>query len=320
MNNFKITVAITTYNRNDFLKEAIQSILQQTHQDFHILIGNDYTEYNMNFDNLGIKKDDRIMFFNHSKSLGEFSNMNFLLDKSKTKWFTWLADDDLMHKNFLSVMIKNIKKNPSIVASYSSYSQGVNYDCNKLVNLEKNIEKLNFKSFINKYSNNHISLIGCYGVIKTSVLKKIGGHPKLGNSFGPYSDSLLPILISSEGTILWQNIKLVFLRTHKDSISVKSTNLSAYNTAENEFLMKIQELINVNNFSNAFRNFIIYKLIIWFSHNSANVLKRNIKINFFQKLKIFFYKKFFIDIKHISIKFKLIYTIKILYLAYRIYK
>ena len=38
MNNFKITIAITTYNRNDFLKEAIQSILQQTHQDFHILI------------------------------------------------------------------------------------------------------------------------------------------------------------------------------------------------------------------------------------------------------------------------------------------
>lgn len=320
MSNFKITIAITTYNRNDFLKEAINSILKQTYQNFQILIGNDYTDYNINFKNLKIPKDDRILFFNHSKSLGEFSNMNFLLNKSKTEWFTWLADDDLMHKNFLSVMINNIKNNPFIVASYSSYSQGVNYDCNKLLNFEKKIEKLNFKSFVSKYSKNQIKLIGCYGIIKTSVLKKIGGHPHLGNSFGPYSDSLLPILISSEGIILWQNIRLVFLRTHSNSISVKSTNLNAYNTAENEFLIKIKELMNANNVSNSFRNFIIYKLIIWFSHNSANVLKRNIKINFFQKLKTFFYKKLILDIKHISFKFKLIYTIKILYLTYKIYK
>ena len=320
MNNYEITIGITTYNRNDFLKKAIHSILEQTYQNFCILIGNDYPESNINFENLGIPKDDRILIFNQTKSLGEFSNMNFLLNKSKTEWFTWLADDDLMHKNFLSVMIKNIKNNPFIVASYSSYSQGLNYDCNKLINLEKKIEKLNFKSFIQKYSSNQIKLIGCYGVIKSSVLKKIGGHPKLGNSFGPYSDSLLPILISSEGSIIWQNISLVFLRTHKNSISVKSTNLDAYNTAEHEFITKINELMFVNNISNSFRNFIIYKLIIWFSHNSANVLKRNIQIHFLEKIKIFFYKKFILDIKHISLKFKLIYTIKILYLAYRIYK
>lgn len=320
MKNPTITVAITTYNRKDLLKEAINSILLQSYQNFYILIGNDYTSHNLNFENLGIPADERILFFNHSNSLGEFSNMNFLLDQCETELFTWLADDDLMHKNFLSIMIKNIENNPSIVASYSSYYQGINFDTNKLIKLSANISKFDFYSFIKKYSNNEIKLIGCYGIIKTSILKKIGGHPKLGNSFGPYSDSLLPILIAYEGEILWQNNKLVFLRTHENSISVKSIDLNAYTSAEKDFLNKIQELMTIKNIEKSFRNYIFYKLIIWFSHNSANVLKRNKSINYLEKIKIFFYMKFTNDIKYISLKFKLIYTIKILYLAYSMYK
>ena len=117
MKNHTITVEITTYNRKDLLKEAINSILLQSYQNFYILIGNDYTSHNLNFENLGIPTDERILFYNHSNSLGEFSNMNFLLDKCKTELFTWLADDDLMQKNNLSIMIKNIENNPSIVSS-----------------------------------------------------------------------------------------------------------------------------------------------------------------------------------------------------------
>ncbi len=320
MKNLTITVAITTFNRKNFLKEAINSILQQSYQNFYVLIGNDYTNDKLNFKNLDIPIDDRILFFNHTKSLGEFSNMNFLLDKCKTDLFTWLADDDLMHKDFLSLMIKNIENNPSIVASYSSYSQGIKFDSNRLINLKENTTKFNFDSFIKKYTNNEIKLIGCYGIIKTSILKKIGGHPKLGNSFGPYSDSLLPILVVSEGEILWQDNKLVFLRTHENSISVKSIDLNAYTSAEKDFLDKIQELMKLKNIEKSFRDYIFYKLIIWFSHNSSNVLKRNNKINYMKKIKIFFFMKFINDIKYISFKFKLIYTIKILYLAYCMYK
>ena len=98
--------------------------------------------------------------------------------------------------------------------------------------MSKNISKFDFNSFIKKYSNNEIKLIGCYGIIKTSILKKLESS-KL-NSFGPYSD-ICTILIAYEGEILWQNNKLVFLRTHENSISVKSIDLNAYTSAEKVF-------------------------------------------------------------------------------------
>ena len=74
-----------------------------------------------------------------------------------------------------------------------------------------------------------------------------------------------------------------------------------------------------NKFNKSFKNYIYYKLIVWFTHNTTNVLKRNKKINIIKKLLFFFRKKFLEDIKYISFKFKIIYTIKILYLAYKIF-
>ena len=97
-------------------------------------------------------------------------------------------------------------------------------------------------------------------------------------------------MIAYEGEILWQNNKLVFLRTHENSISVKSIDLNAYTSAEKDFLNKIQELMTIKNIEKSFRNYIFYKLIIWFSHNSANVLKRNKSINYLEKIKIFLHE------------------------------
>ena len=105
----KISIGVTTYNRNNLLKRAVKSILNQSYKNYEILIGNDFVKKKINCKSLGFT-DSRIKIYNHQKNLGEVENMNFLLNKSKSKWFTWLADDDFLEKDFLKDLYNNIHK------------------------------------------------------------------------------------------------------------------------------------------------------------------------------------------------------------------
>ena len=129
----KISIGVTTYNRNNLLKRAIRSILNQSYRNFEILIGNDYVKKKINKKILGTS-DPRIKIFNYKKNLGEVENMNYLLKKSKSKWFTWLADDDFLNKNFLKDLYNslNLHKNKKVVAVYSNYRRVTNNKFKKI--------------------------------------------------------------------------------------------------------------------------------------------------------------------------------------------
>ena len=107
----KITIGLTTYRRKTFLKQAIKSILSQNYKNFELLIGNDYPSKKITLKDLGFNRDSRIKIINHKKNLGEVENLNYLLKKCNTEWFTWMADDDQFHQNYLSILINHLESN-----------------------------------------------------------------------------------------------------------------------------------------------------------------------------------------------------------------
>jgi glycosyltransferase involved in cell wall biosynthesis len=91
-----ITVAMLVCNREEYLKESLNSILRQTYQNFEFLIIDDCSqdgsfailqEYQ--------KKDNRIQVFQNKKNQGEAYNRNFLVKKARGKYLAWMDDDDL---------------------------------------------------------------------------------------------------------------------------------------------------------------------------------------------------------------------------------
>ena len=62
----KITIGLATYNRPMLLKRAVRSILNQTYNNFKLLIGNDYPFEKVTYKTLGIK-NKKITIFNHKK-------------------------------------------------------------------------------------------------------------------------------------------------------------------------------------------------------------------------------------------------------------
>ena len=273
-----VTIGITAYNRPDLLREAVLSIVNQTYSNFELLIGNDYIKTPVTFDTLGIDPDSRVKILNYSSNMGEISNMNHLLDLARTEWFVWMADDDVFHQSFLEMTLNSISAGEEVTAVYSGYTAGsvLNSDFFNDIDVRRSV---NFSTsvFISKYASRELELIGCYGLMKTEKLKAIGGMPSLGSSFGPYSDTLVPILLSKFGSINYLKSPLCFLRTHDKSLSVSSSEIEAYKSAETDFLTELTNVCRTVNNINIDQ--CIFDMVSWFRDNEFSVISRNNSIS-----------------------------------------
>ena len=294
----KVSIGLITFNRPHMLKKAVRSILNQSYTNFELLIGNDYPYKKITFNSLGIKKDSRIIIFNYKKNIGERNNMNFLLSKAKAKYFSWLADDDLMNKKFIELLLKPIiNESKNIVASYSNYHILKKPNFNKTnLNVSSKFKIYNNKYFLDLYTSRKIKLIGIYGIIQTKYLKKVGGINKFGKSLQknkidlnmyPYSDTIIPIKLSRYGKISYTDNKLVIFNSHQNSMSAISKDFISYQLGGIFLLKEIKKFSKFFNNKELF-NKISFNMSLWICENQKNVLKRNKSLFFLIKLKIFF--------------------------------
>ena len=85
-NKILITVLMSVYNQEKYLKKAIESILNQTYSDFYFVIVNDgSTDGSKKIITQYGKKDKRIKVINQ-KNLGLTRTLNKTLYKIKTKY------------------------------------------------------------------------------------------------------------------------------------------------------------------------------------------------------------------------------------------
>ena len=104
-----ISVIISVFNEELNIQNCLNSILNQSYQNFEILIVDDKsTDSTLEKLYAYVKKDKRIKLFKNSKRKGLASNLNFLINKSKNDYIARADADDFYHldrlklqKNFL---------------------------------------------------------------------------------------------------------------------------------------------------------------------------------------------------------------------------
>lgn len=303
-----VTIGITTYNRPEMLREAVLSIINQTYDNFELLIGNDYIETPVTFDTLGIDSDPRVKILNYSRNMGEIRNMNHLLELSQAEWFVWMADDDLFHQSFLELSLNSISPGSEVVAAYSAYTAGATVK-KEFFDDVKSVKSNNLTPsiFISKYTAREVMVIGNYGLMKTKALKEIGGMPSLGSSFGPYSDTLVPILLSQFGSINYLKAPLCFLRTHAGSLSASSSDAQEYANSAAEFLTRLTDICrNVNDIN---MEQCVFDMVSWFRDNDLDVMARNNSISRFRVGCNFIHSQFKNNYSKVSARYWFRFTI-----------
>src|SRR5436190_11907557 len=103
------SIGVTTYNRVELLIETLNSIISQTFADFEVIVANDNPNRTVTAESLGLH-DPRIRFVNNPTNLGELRNMNSLLELSRGRYFTWIADDDLYAPDFFQRSYEALQK------------------------------------------------------------------------------------------------------------------------------------------------------------------------------------------------------------------
>ena len=117
-----VSVILPTYNRANLLPYAIQSILNQTYQNFELIIINDASSDNTSTI-LNQYKDKRIHIITNNINQGIVHNRNLGLSLAKGKYIAWMDDDDISKPNRLEKQVKYMEKHPNITILGTEISQ-----------------------------------------------------------------------------------------------------------------------------------------------------------------------------------------------------
>jgi glycosyltransferase involved in cell wall biosynthesis len=120
----KVTVIVRTFNRPEFLKEALASIQLQSHTDWEVLIFDDGAT-DINFDVYkkfkSDNKDKRVIYLSAGEARGLYRKSWLMApDLADGEIMVRLDDDDLLAQDSLEFLSNTYEKNPELEFSYGS--------------------------------------------------------------------------------------------------------------------------------------------------------------------------------------------------------
>ena len=112
-NDILVSVIMPVYNGALYLREAIDSILSQTHTNLELIIINDGSNDNSEEIILSYE-DNRIRYIINEKNSGICVTLNKGLDIAKGKYIARMDCDDISCPERLQMQIEYMEQNPSI--------------------------------------------------------------------------------------------------------------------------------------------------------------------------------------------------------------
>ncbi len=109
-----VTVIIPTFNRPEYLREALESALNQTYRNIEVVISDNSTDDAT--ERLVADYDDkRIKYFRH-KGFDAHENWNFArsYNNPAAEYVNWLMDDDIFYSTKLEQMLEIYRANPDV--------------------------------------------------------------------------------------------------------------------------------------------------------------------------------------------------------------
>ena len=120
--NPKISVIIVTYNRPDSLSSAIESVLNQTYQNFELIVVDNGVE-------IPAKKivesfdDTRIRYIQNDRNTDCAGGKNIGMKNAKGEFIAILDDDDVWFPEKLELQIEAFQKNPEAGFCFTAVNQ-----------------------------------------------------------------------------------------------------------------------------------------------------------------------------------------------------
>jgi glycosyltransferase involved in cell wall biosynthesis len=117
--NPPITIGLPVYNREKYLRTALDSLLSQTFGDFELVIcDNASTDATAAIGQEYAERDKRVRFFRNDVNIGANRNFNRVFHLSRGKYLKWSTSDDYWAPQTLERLFPIIESDPAIVLCY----------------------------------------------------------------------------------------------------------------------------------------------------------------------------------------------------------
>ena len=141
MNDPLISVVLSVYNTELYLEEAIESILNQTYENFEFIIINDGST-DRSLEIIQSYSDERIVCISH-KNKGLITSLNEGIQKAKGKYIARMDADDISLPKRFEIQIEFMEKNLDIGlcgTSVAAFGEHIKYHVWKLSKDNKTIQ------------------------------------------------------------------------------------------------------------------------------------------------------------------------------------
>lgn len=209
-----VSVVIPCYNHERFVKDSIQSVIDQTYKNIELIIIDDGSRDDsvlMIKELTAVCKERFIHFeFRSRPNIGLGETLNEALSWCKGKYFSVIASDDQMLKDKTTIQVNFLERNLEFVAVFGGVK--VIDDNNKFI-----IERLNedkqysFKEII---MHEH-DLPASTQMIRTMAIREVGGYdPSL-----VIEDWYMLLKLSMNSNIFYISYVFCLYRQHNSNIS-----------------------------------------------------------------------------------------------------
>lgn len=310
-NQVKFSIIIPVYNSEKYIQKCINSILNQTYDNYEIIIINDgSTDNTLNIINSNYKKRNNMIIVN-KENQGVSVARNLGIQHAKGEWITFLDADDWIEDNTLEIINQKIESNSEIELIQNNIYISNNHKssnkykvCANLIKKESTQKKeiietiicINYgsKKYGEKYGN-----CRCIGgkFYKKSLL--IDNKISFPNGMVTFEDGIFNLYayFYSCATLIF-NKNLYHYRQHSTSATHQIVNNQFERNSR--IILEIMNFINnckTENYNESFY-YCCYELLLILLKN--NYLKEDYRKFIKKMLKIEFYKN---SVKNVKYKF-----------------
>ncbi len=213
-----ISICIPSYNRPEFLKRTLVSIIGQTKKPYEVIVMDDASSEDMS-DIKKICSENNFKYIGNGGNVGLMQNFNNVLMQAKGSHLALVHNDDLLSKRYVEEAEKFIRKYPK----YKVYvTNGIGINANKkaiaeyrpfrkdtIIRKKEGIRKLWERDYFGL-----LSVIGCT-IYDTKFIQQ---NP-LDSSLGNEADTDKALHLLKEEDLMYIDIPIYFTTLHKDQAS-----------------------------------------------------------------------------------------------------
>lgn len=202
-----VSALVTVYNREKYLAESLQSILDSSYTNIEVVVVDDgSTDRSVEIANEFAARDRRVKVNLNPQNLGDYPNRNRAAELANGEYLKYVDSDDRIESNCIQTMVDAVQKHPD-AAYVLSYPR------------PKNTERPLYLTAQQAYEQHLVQHQGFFSsgpllsLIRTECFRKVGGFRPSARNMG---DTILWLELSRRWSMVIVEDGLTFWREHDE--------------------------------------------------------------------------------------------------------